>query len=60
MVAAAEPPTMPGTGPGRSAIAKAMNPDRIGTRNPKDAPPMTKRSAASDVRLSGLKLCVML
>ena len=60
IVEAIEPPTMPGTRPGRSAIANAMKPDRIGTRNPKAAPPMTKNNAAHEVRLSGLKFWVML
>ena len=60
IVAAMEPPTMPGTRPGRSAIAKAMKPERIGTRKPKEAPPMTKASAAHDVRLKALKFWAML
>ena len=60
IVEAIEPPTMPGTRPGRSAIAKAMKPDRIGTRNPKAAPPMTNSSPAHLVRLSGSKVWVML
>ena len=42
---------MPGTSAGRSAIAKAMNPARIGTRNPKAAPPIWNISAAHDCRL---------
>jgi hypothetical protein len=37
MALAMKPPTMPGTRPGRSAIAKAMKPERIGTRKPKAA-----------------------
>ena len=60
IVAAIAPPTMPGTRPGRSAMAKAMKPDRIGTRKPNAAAPMTKSSAAHDVRLSGLKFWAML
>ena len=60
MVLAMKPATMPGTRPGRSAIAKAMKPDRIGTRNPKAAPPMTNSSAAHAVRLSGSKFWAML
>jgi hypothetical protein len=56
MVAAIEPPTMPGTRPGRSAMAKAMKPDRIGTRKPKAAAPMRKSSAAQCMPLkTGLK-----
>ena len=47
---------MPGTRPGRSAMAKAMKPARIGTRKPKAAPPMTKHSAAHEVRLSGVEV----
>ena len=41
-------------------MAKAMNPDRIGTRKPNAAPPMTNMSAAHEVRLTTLKFWAML
>ncbi len=49
------PPTMPGTSAGRSPMANAMNPARIGTRNPKAIPPIWNIRAAHDWRLPQLK-----
>ena len=48
---AMKPPTMPGTSAGRSPIAYAMKPARIGTRKPKAIPPIWNISAAHDCRL---------
>jgi len=60
MVAAMKPPTMPGARPGRSAIANAMNPDRIGTRKLNEAAPTRNKSAAQCIPSAGLKSVTML
>jgi hypothetical protein len=60
MVAAMKPSTMPGARPGRSAIANAMNPDRIGTRKLNEAAPTRNKSAAQCIPSPGLKSVTML